>query len=441
MKHFLHTTKILHVFLKFKNNRISDKIEEKSPTVRSEALWLLLSQASSAGGNIFCTILLAVGLGPEKYGLIVVPILLSTIVSQTVCGSIGTALMSSIPLFEKEKNTHELKKLLTILLTISPILCLFLFSLIYFVLSKNINFTYLIILSIYTITNSCNIIFTFYLVSSFKRKLSSIGILIDSNIKLLLIFALQNFNVLNDFNALVTFSLSSLLCLAFYLIRGDHDFVIGRVRRSSLYAVLTVAGPSLIWGIFTATHAASDRWAMSTFGTATETGQYNLALQISYSVVVFGASFITSSYAPFLYRDFSLGEYDQRSAWVYRTSLISKYIVALGLGVAIIVAAVEVSDFSILPSAYTVQHGVIPMLIVAGAFFAAGQSWGIVLQGDRCIKRLTGIKCACASLGIVLNVVSAMHFGIIGLAVAMMLTTAIYFMVIRSAAQGNPVKT
>lgn len=422
--------------------KIIDLIRPKkgtSPTPLSEGAWVLFSQLSSASSNILTTLLIAIELGPTSYGSIVIPLIISTTVSQTLGGSFGTALLRQIPNFENVNQSVEINKAFTFFLICVPIISAITTLLLIILISNISNINLLLIISAYSLTNSHNLIFMSSLAARFQRSLSAHGIFLEAILKILLTMLVARYGGMTELSAFTILLIASSLTLIFYQISRHDEIILSSVRQSSLKAILSVAGPSVIWGLFTAAHAASDRWAISFFRSAAETGQYNLSFQFSYSLFAIGSSILISAYTPFLFKDYTDKLSSRKDFWTRRSSIMSKSIISTGLIISFFYCLLEHASFSLLPGEFYAGPGVIPLLLIAGAFFSAGQIWSIILQGHHRMTTLAIIKIISACIGIIANIVGAIMAGASGVALAMAITSAFYFWLTKNIALNQTV--
>lgn len=192
--------------------------------------------------------------------------------------------------------------------------------------------------------------------------------------------------------------------------------------------VLDYARPLGTWGAFAWAHLSSDRWALQWFATGREVGLYAAVYQLGYYPMVLLANWIGQVAAPILFGLAGDGSDVSRMRETRRLSLSLAIVVLVVTLVGVtLTAAFHADIFALLvaPSFRGVSV-LLPVLVLSGGIFAAGQVMALALMSDVHSRALLAPKVVTALVGILLNVLGARWIGLSGVAVAGVVFSSIY---------------
>ncbi|MBU6401556.1 MAG: oligosaccharide flippase family protein [Verrucomicrobia bacterium] len=194
-------------------------------------------------------------------------------------------------------------------------------------------------------------------------------------------------------------------------------------RHLSIYA-----WPFAAWGVFTWAQMASDRWALQAFGGSREVGLYATLYQLGYYPMVLLSGFMVQLLSPVLFSRAGAGTDPGRMAHTYRMSW-AMFIgsVAMALFGTVVAAAVHKQIFFLFAAkVYRQVSGLLPVLVLAGGLFAAGQVGVLSLLSGTETRILLAPKIGAGLCGVTANLVGARCWGLKGVAISCVVTSLFY---------------
>jgi O-antigen/teichoic acid export membrane protein len=180
------------------------------------------------------------------------------------------------------------------------------------------------------------------------------------------------------------------------------------------------AFPFAIWGVFTWAYTASDRWALQLSSNLSTVGEYAVLYQLGYYPIALAAGSMTQLLSPILFRRAGDASDRARMDDVHR---LNRSILLLALGLVLVAtlsaSLLHTAIFRLLVSPqYHAVSGLLPLAVLAGGLFAAGQLAVLALLSETTTTVLLAPKIGTAILGICLNVLGARFLGIPGVLAA-----------------------
>jgi O-antigen/teichoic acid export membrane protein len=186
--------------------------------------------------------------------------------------------------------------------------------------------------------------------------------------------------------------------------------------------------PFSYWGIFSWAQSISDRWALETFSSIEEVGQFAVVYQVGYGSIIMLNKVATSLISPILYeRSGELGQ-TAKTVKVHKTAWHITYaaiLVSLLAWIVVIFSHQDIFKILVAPE-YQEVSKYLPWLILAGGLFSSGQVLSIKILSELSSKKLLPIKIITAILAVLLNFLGAAQFGLAGVVGAMVLFSTIY---------------
>lgn len=187
--------------------------------------------------------------------------------------------------------------------------------------------------------------------------------------------------------------------------------------------------PFSIFGLFTWVHLASDRWVLQNFSTIEEVGLYAVVYQLGYMPISVATGMAMNFLGPILYQRSGNATDPARNATVHRMAWNIVWLCIGTTGMAFVFSfTLHAEIFRILVATeYQPSSYLLPWMVLAGGIFATGQMLALKLITDMKTSAMTVAKITTALLGILLNLLGAAFFGVIGLVAAQVGFSMIYF--------------
>lgn len=204
--------------------------------------------------------------------------------------------------------------------------------------------------------------------------------------------------------------------------------IVGTVSNDWYQRVTAYYWPFAMWGVFTWVGLASDRWALATWGTASDVGHYAALYQIGYFPCVMLGDALQQFLGPILFAQVGAANDGQRQ----RQGL--RWLLSAVIPISVVFAAMNVTAWLVagtvtgwLVAASYRSHGAwFALLVMAGSMFSLGQVFALGVIGTVGSARLLPAKIGCSLLTAAANFFAARYAGISGVVVAMPLTAAFY---------------
>jgi len=187
--------------------------------------------------------------------------------------------------------------------------------------------------------------------------------------------------------------------------------------------------PFSIWGVFTAAQQASDRWSLQKYGSTVDVGHYAVLFQVGYTPISIITTLAINFLGPILFQrsgdatDKGRNNDVERITWIFTLTSIVITTIAFTLAMAL-----HEWIFSWLVAfQYQVVSNLLPWMVLAGGLYASGQMLALKFMSDLKSSALTAPKITTAIIGILLNIVGAVHAGINGVVYALCVSSALYF--------------
>lgn len=203
----------------------------------------------------------------------------------------------------------------------------------------------------------------------------------------------------------------------------------GRVIENWVLQMWTFSWPFSIWGVFTWLQQSSDRWALETFASTQDVGQYAVMFQLGYVPIGIVTNLAVSLLAPILYQRAGAANDPIRNQSVHRVVWqIAKVSLAV-TGFAFLVTLFWHDHFfqMLVAAQFQSSSYFLPWMVLAGGLFAAGQMLALKLMSEMKVRDMLGAKVGTALLGLLCNLLGAWLFGLGGVVVGLLIFSIIYF--------------
>lgn len=186
--------------------------------------------------------------------------------------------------------------------------------------------------------------------------------------------------------------------------------------------------PFSVWGVFTWTHLASDRWALEVFTSTHEVGQYAILFQLGYGPIGMATGVLMTLVGPILYQRSGEANNLERNSEVHslawRIALISLTFTGTAFFLSFFLHE-RIFEILVAQPFRNISH-YLPCILLAGGVFATGQMLSLKLLSDIRSGALLGVKVGTALVGIAGNVIGAWLYGIEGIVASLVLFSIVY---------------
>jgi O-antigen/teichoic acid export membrane protein len=204
-----------------------------------------------------------------------------------------------------------------------------------------------------------------------------------------------------------------------------HNVVDSGITAKWLGKILHYGAPYATWGVFTTINLASDRWVLKWAQGQDQVGLYAALYQIGYLPVIMLVSIFAQIITPHLYKTAGDGTDHERLTGVY--SVVKKAVAAC-MGATFILMIMGYFLHGLLyawfvSKSYASVSKYLPLMILAAGIFASAQIASLRLHSGVSTTQLIPVKIGCAVIGIILNVIFGIHYGVFGIVLAQLVTS------------------
>jgi O-antigen/teichoic acid export membrane protein len=241
--------------------------------------------------------------------------------------------------------------------------------------------------------------------------------------------------------------------LSALLITASQLFFLGRLMQKQANAkpglehqnwvlrIWSYSWPFSTWGIFTWAQQVSERWALETFATTQDVGQYAVVFQLGYAPIGLVTGFAMSFLGPILYQRSGAATDHDRNASVHHLAwrITGLSLSVTGLAFLFSLLLHEWLFQLLVAAPFRSSSHFLPWVVLAGGIFAAGQMLALKLMSEMRSSTMTIAKIVTAIFGIVFNVSGAWLFGLAGVVAALLAFSTLYFGWMAWLAQCRPI--
>lgn len=187
--------------------------------------------------------------------------------------------------------------------------------------------------------------------------------------------------------------------------------------------------PFALWGTVMWAQQSADRWALQSFKSVAEVGQYQALNQLAFQPVFLWAGFAVQLISPIVFSWAGDGTEAQR---VNRARRLNLMFVLCTLALAGVMAAIagryhEFIFSHLVAAPYRGISGMMAIMVLSGGFCAAGQVISIALMTGKKTSRLLAPRIGTGVIGVLLMLAGAKYFGVSGVVWAGLASYAAYF--------------
>jgi len=194
--------------------------------------------------------------------------------------------------------------------------------------------------------------------------------------------------------------------------------------------MLAYAWPFAAWGIFTWSQIVSDRWALQMFASTREVGLYAVLYQLGYYPITILTGLMVQLVTPVFFQRAGDASDPSRMQQVHTLNWRLTMVALLLTGIVTLLAFALhrlVFRWLVAPD-YRAVSRLLPGMMLAGGLFATGQFAVISLLSGAETRSLIVPKVITAVVGVLLNMLGAAWWGILGVVGAGVITSAFYLL-------------
>ncbi len=401
-----------------------------------ESGWVVAGQIASAIGALMLVRALTEFLTPDEYGQLALGLTIAALINQVVMGSVvaGSTRYYSIA---AEKNFLGGYFLATWNFLIYATGIAFAIG---FIILISLNFlgypqwiNLIAVALIFAVISGYNGVLSGIQNAARQRAVVAIHGGLDAWLKILLaVSALVWFGTSSTVVVISYICSSLVITTSQFLFLRNTIFRDGKSnydRQDWMSQMWTYSLPFSMWGVFTWMQQISDRWAIQYFATQNDVGQYVVLFQLGFTPIALLTGLGLSILTPILFQRSGDGVDKDRLLNVHKITWAIAYLSLLGVAFCFI-ATYNLHEwlFSFLVATeYRKSSYLLPWVVLAGGIFSAGQILSLKLMSELRTSSLTVAKIFTALIGVLLNVIGAVIFGLQGVVAATVFFSSLYF--------------
>lgn len=411
-----------------------------------EAIWILLGQVCAASGALILVRILTEYLTPEEYGQLALGLTVAGFVNQVLIGGISNGIGRYYTI-AAEKHAlrsylHATGNLLgyatAAILILGAILMESLYLLGY---SKWIALVAAVL--IFSVLTGYSTTINEIQNAARQRAIVALHVGLDAWLKIGFAIVVMLWLGNTSTSVVIGYVFSSLLITTsqLYFLRRIIPPALTSISNYKQWGqqIWAFSMPFTIFGSFTWMQQISDRWALQSFATTTEVGQYSVLFQLGYTSIGLIIGLMVSFLRPILYQRSGDTTDHSRNSNVHRISWrIAQVSLVVTLLAFVTTCAFHEWLFGLLVAdQYREISQLLPWVVLAGGLFTTGQVLTLKLMSEMKLSGLTIAKIVTAIIGILLNIAGAALLGMQGVVWALVAFSVIYlfWMLILSQSQ------
>jgi len=403
-----------------------------------EGGWVVAGQITSVAGSLVSVRVLTEYLNPAQYGELALGLTLASLANQLIFGGIGSGIARFYSIaFEKGDLKGYLNA--SVKLVTYGIAALLLLGLL-IVGSLTINdqghliglVTGALILSV---LSGYNAIFSGVQNAARQRIVVALHSAMSAWLNIGLAILAIHWLAQNSISVIIGYTLSTLLVTASQvlflnrLMKYQGVLSTNKIQENWIKPIWQFSWPFCFFGIFTWIQQVSDRWALQSFASMDDVGQYAVIFQFGYAPITLVTGLLTTLIAPVLYQRSGAATDQARNALVHNISWrITQF--SLVITAIAVVFTWLFHDWLfrwLVAEAFRDVSNLLPWMVLAGGIFASGQMLSLKLMSELRSRSLLLVKISTALVGIGANILGAWRYGIEGVVSALILFSSIYF--------------
>ncbi|MDB4913287.1 MAG: hypothetical protein JWM95_931 [Gemmatimonadetes bacterium] len=208
---------------------------------------------------------------------------------------------------------------------------------------------------------------------------------------------------------------------------AERETVVGDEWRPAL---LRFAKPLAVTGGLTWSQMASDRWSLNAMISTSQVGVYSVVYQIAVAPFSLLGVTIQQLLAPIVFQIAGTGKNRDAVRASHLQVLAAVAVILLATGVAMLVTwQFHAAIFALLVGPqFATYSSLLPLGVLSGGLLAAGQVVATTVLSRGETEQLVLPKAVTAVLGLILNVIGAHYYGVIGVLSANAVFATIYFL-------------
>lgn len=408
---------------------------KKIHRISSEALWVFIGHATAFLGAVIGVRIMTEFLDPSAYGELSLGLTIATLVNQTILGPLGNGASRFYTLANQKNDLlmyfYALKELFLAALFLVSILFLIFTWALYFL--NHSSFIPILISSIlFSIASGINSIFVGIQNAARQRRFVAFCQGIDPWIRIL--FAVMFFVIFTNRAdiAMYGFTFATVLLVAAQVYKLKMGSLDGGYEKSNQwrFQIWKYSWPFCAWGIFTWLQLASDRWALEYAGSDGDVGLYVVLYQLGFYPISVMTGLMTQFLSPILFERVSENNLKQEikgvNDFIRRLVLIALLLTLVCSGLAF-KWHLEIFEIVVAKEYYSVSY-LLPWMILAGGIFGAGQVVALNLMTLQQTVPMLMPKIVTALVGLIMNLIGAVYFGIAGVVAGGVIFSVLYFL-------------
>lgn len=414
-----------------------------------EGSWIVAGQIATVAGALVLVRVLTEYLGPEQYGELALGLTVAGLVNQVVMGGIGAGIGRFYSIAAEKQDLGGYLRATGLLLAyatgaVTAISLMLIASLRWLGYSQWIGLAVAVL--VFALLSAYNSTLSGVQNAARQRAIVAFHGGLDAWLRILLALGVVLWLGASGTAVAIGYACSSLLITVSQVVflrrsvprQSPH----ARSRQRWIHQMWAYSLPFSTWGAFTWMQQVSDRWALQTFASTADVGQFAVLFQLGFTPIALITGMAVSFLGPILYQRVGDATDHDRTANVHqlgwRMTHLSILVTALGFAIAFTVH--EWLFGLLVASEYRAGSYLLPWVVLAGGLFAAGQMLALKLLSEMKSAAMTKAKIVTALLGILFNVIGAWTAGMQGIVVALVAFSSIYFVWMVSLSRHLPEK-
>ncbi|MCR2745220.1 lipopolysaccharide biosynthesis protein [Limnobacter parvus] len=401
-----------------------------------EGSWVVGGQIASVMGSLALVLVLTEYLSLEQYGQLALGLTVAGLVNQVVMGGLAAGIGRYYSIAAERKDLSGYLRATRYLLICATALVLaiglMLMTCLYWLgYGQWIHMAAVALL--FAVLSGYNSVLNGIQNAARQRAIVALHGGLDAWLKIFLALCLMLWLDFSSTVVLIGYACSSMLIIISQIIFLRRTIPLRQtstqLREKWAPQIYSYSFPFTIFGIFTWGQQISDRWALQVFASTSDVGQYAVLFQLGFTPIALITGMAVSFLGPVLYQRSGDATDQTRNTNVHRISwriaIFSLFFTLLGSAITLVLH--EWLFGILVASEFHGNSHLLPLVILSGGVFAAGQMLALKLLSEMKPSAMTVAKIITALTGILLNITGAALGGLQGVVWAMLAFSGFYF--------------
>ena len=390
----------------------------------NEFFWVIVGNITFLAGNFIFIKFISSTINPIEYGVFSLGLTIIMGINQIIVGPYLNSIHRHISIVKKHQKLHYINHLIKKYLKLFTLICIVIFlSILLFKRNLNFNSVFVFTLFIYALLQGLNDFFVSFNDANRSRKKIAIFKGLEPFFRIGVLYFIFRFFFVSASSLVAGYTISILVSCLFFLLASSTlkktGFLNNLYLRKLSNSINHYSINTMVYGIFTWILLSSDRWIIEYFFNSKELGLYIIVMQLGYFPMLYFGNIVSQFFTPIFYEKKTNNFFEPFMYLILISSLILSFLSWIFNH--------QITNI-FLTNDYFKYSKYLPIFILGGGIYSAGQYLSIYFQKKMLLSTLLKIKVVTSVIGVSIYFYCAYKFGIEGLIFGLFVFSMIFFL-------------